>query len=282
MDKELPILISFSGGRTSAFMTKWILESEKYKDFEKVVVFANTGKEREETLEFVDRCDKEWNLNVFWIEYAPQKKHGFKNWFEIVDFDSASRNGEPFERFIKKEGVPNTKNQGCSSRLKELPIHNFMKEFSKSDYYTSIGIRADEQHRVSDWGKAKDKKYIYPLITDFRVDSLYIRKFWENQGFDLNLKDYEGNCDMCWKKSNRKLLTLIIENPKMIDWWNDMEQKYGDGEYSFFRENKNSIDLIEESKRPFRKSIDSLELHNNQKNIFDNFLDQEESCFCKE
>ena len=59
--------ISFSGGRTSAYMTKWMIENLKDK-YEMIVCFANTGKEREETLEFVDKCDKKFGFNVVWIE----------------------------------------------------------------------------------------------------------------------------------------------------------------------------------------------------------------------
>ena len=51
------ILVSFSGGRTSGLMCRVILEHPKYKDYEKLFVYANTGKEAEATLEFVDRCD---------------------------------------------------------------------------------------------------------------------------------------------------------------------------------------------------------------------------------
>jgi 3'-phosphoadenosine 5'-phosphosulfate sulfotransferase (PAPS reductase)/FAD synthetase len=54
------ILISFSGGRTSAFMCKLILSSPKYANSKKLILFANTGKENEETLKFVNKCDKEW------------------------------------------------------------------------------------------------------------------------------------------------------------------------------------------------------------------------------
>ena len=44
-----------SGGRTSAFMTKKILD--EYSDqYEIVVCFANTGQENDATLDFVKEC----------------------------------------------------------------------------------------------------------------------------------------------------------------------------------------------------------------------------------
>ena len=56
---------SFSGGRTSAYMTYWMLNEWKDRDkYEMIVVFANTGKEREETLDFVEKCDKAFGFNV--------------------------------------------------------------------------------------------------------------------------------------------------------------------------------------------------------------------------
>lgn len=57
------LLISFSGGETSAYMTYSLLE--QFKDWYDIqVVFANTGEENEATLDFVNRCDKELGFNV--------------------------------------------------------------------------------------------------------------------------------------------------------------------------------------------------------------------------
>ena len=56
MNKNLAtkkLSISFSGGKTSAYMTKWLMDNKKQDYDEIVVTFANTGQENEETLEFV-------------------------------------------------------------------------------------------------------------------------------------------------------------------------------------------------------------------------------------
>lgn len=62
---EGPALISFSGGRTSAYMLFKILEAHGGVLPPDVhVVFANTGREREETLRFVHQCASRWNVRI--------------------------------------------------------------------------------------------------------------------------------------------------------------------------------------------------------------------------
>jgi hypothetical protein len=43
------------------------------------------------------------------------------------------------------------------------------------------------------------------------------------QGFDLGLRDYEGNCDLCMLKSKGAKKRLIRDNPGMGDWWAERE-----------------------------------------------------------
>ena len=67
MNDKAKLLINFSGGRTSAYMTYKILK--KYKnDFEIKVVFANTGQEHENTLRFVKQCDEYFGFETTWVE----------------------------------------------------------------------------------------------------------------------------------------------------------------------------------------------------------------------
>ena len=269
--RTMKILVSFSGGRTSAYMAYWLKHNT---DHELCFVFANTGKEMEATLEFVHRCDVEWNLGVHWIEYDPQKEHGKKNWFNVVDFNSASRNGEPFAKLIKKEGIPNAPFPHCSGRLKRYPIQKFMRHYLKwKDYSTAIGIRFDEKQRIN-WEAAKRDKYIYPLTTDHMVDKTYIRHWWDNQSFDLGLKDYQGNCDFCWKKSDRKLTTMIREGHD-ISWWANQED-----EYTFYRQNRSAADLVElANDKRIRSVEDEHDTNKRQTTLFDP-LDIEAKCLC--
>ena len=276
---EVPLVVSFSGGRTSAFMARALQFRYENSDRELIFIFANTGKERIETLDFINECQTRWNLNCIWLEYDLVED---KSTFKIVDYNSASRNGEPFEKMISKYGLPNKAFPHCTRELKRQTITRYLRTIGLKNgmYETAIGIRIDEAHRIN-WQNAKRDRFIYPLATDFRATKDFIRAWWDRQDFDLQLKDYEGNCDMCWKKSERKLLTMILENPNLIEWWNEMEIKYGQGEFSFFRNNKTAIDLIEMSKQNFRKANDEHEANKLQPKIFDYELDIEYDCFCK-
>jgi hypothetical protein len=277
MNEMKNLLISFSGGRTSAFMCKFILEHSAYKDFNKLFVFANTGKENETTLKFADQCDKHFNLDLTWIEAQVPKEKGIGTKYKIVNYETASRNGEPFEDVIKKFGLPSKLYRHCTRDLKEIPIHKYAKDIFQDKYLTAIGIRADEKHRVGN----KDG-FIYPLA-EYGVDEKLIRNWWDAQPFDLQLKDYQGNCDLCFLKSFRKKLTIINENKNVAKWWQEMEDKYGKDHQDKFDYIKDiSVkELIERSKQPFHKAIDKQELNKKQISMFDPQMDIEFDCFCK-
>lgn len=279
--KEKLLVCTFSGGRTSAFMGKLLLEHPKYKDFDKVFIFCNTGKEKYETLKFINECDKQWGLNVVWLEADIIQEKGVGTNYKIVNFYTASMNGEPFEEMLKKYPMPNNFASNCTRELKLAPINKYVKSLGYKEVYTAMGIRYDERHRKSNF--AEENNIIYPLIDDLKVDSKFIREWWDRQTFDLKLKDYEGNCDLCFKKSIRKRLTILKENPKIGEWWNKMEKKYSSTEVPRFdlRANITIEDLIEMSKQPFRTIEDQHELRKQQSCLFDVDLDFERDCFCK-
>jgi len=280
-DKKL-LVCTFSGGRTSAFMGKFLLEYDKYKSFDKLFIFCNTGKEDEKTLEFIDKCDKEWNLNIVWIEAKINKQKGKGTDFKVVDFKTASRNGEPFSDMLDVYPMPTIIGSNCTRELKLTPMNKYIKSLGYKNVITAMGIRYDERHRKSN--TAKEKNLVYPLIDDILVDEQMIRNWWDKQSFDLELKDYQGNCDLCFKKSERKRLTIIKENPKTAQWWLDMEAKHSNDKTPRFdlRNNLSIEQLIDKAKKPFRVAKDKHELRINQLSIIDdNINDLSFDCFCK-
>lgn len=217
------LVLSCSGGETSAYMVWWALSnwSDRY---EMKVVFANTGKEREETLNFVEQCSTVLGFNTIWVESVHNMQHGIGVCANIVSFETASRNGEPFEGMIKKHGIPNIATPLCSRQLKARAIQAYLRSIGWSKYYTAIGIRADEFDRMAPDRKAK--RLIYPLVT-LGITKRDISLFWEKQPFRLQLQAYEGNCDLCFKKSRPKLEAVCSKRPDLANWWRTMEDRYG-------------------------------------------------------
>lgn len=271
------IAISFSGGRTSAYMSNLLLTNKRYEAFKKVFVFANTGKEREETLDFVHKCDQHFRMNLTWVEANINPEKGIGTTYRIVDYDTAGRNGEPFSAMNEKYGIPNKDFPHCTRELKQRPIAKFLDDtIGKGKYYTAIGLRIDEKIRLNRLSAEKNN-YIYPLIDDFPTFEAQVRNFWDSMPFDLELKDYEGNCDLCWKKSRRKRLTLIAENPGIEKQWAEWEEK---DEYTFDRDGLAISKLVEMSSRPFRRAADQHELRKQAPSLFESDMDVEQHCMC--
>lgn len=254
------ISISFSGGKTSAYMTKMLLDHfRKHEPWREIIVtFANTGQEHEETLKFVDRCDKAFGFGVVWLEAVvdPRKRKGIRH--KVVSFETAARKGEPFEAYIAKHGIPNRMYNQCTSRLKTEVMESYRKSagWGKEDHSTAVGIRADEVDRVSQVAMKKWRVF-YPCV-DAGVTKADVRHWWAEQDFNLNLPEHLGNCVWCWKKSNRKLLTVAKDHPQLFDFPKRMEEQYAlaggerrDGEARkprcFFRGERKAEDILREA-----------------------------------
>ena len=221
-----PTVISFSGGRTSAYMLWKVLEAHGGKlPPEAIVCFANTGKEEEATLKFVHDCSVNWTVPIVWLEYRDAEIK-----FEVVDYTTASRNGEPFEALIRKRGiVPNPRNKSCTAELKIRAVSRYIKSTGWTEWQSFVGIRADEMHRaIRLRGDSKGEKPICPLAND-EVTKEIVGNFWKSQSFDLELPNINGvtplgNCDLCYLKAEGKIKSIIQMNPEKAIWWANMEK----------------------------------------------------------
>lgn len=250
-----PTVVSFSGGRTSAYMLWRVLQANNGLPKDAIVCFANTGKEEEATLKFVNNCSVNWNVPIVWLEYQTEDTK-----FRSVNYESASRNGEPFEALIRKKNyLPNTVARFCTQELKVLTIDRYMKSIGHKEYLTMVGVRADEPRRVAKISQQEDK--YCPLAQDKVTESI-VWNFWNKNNFDLELAKVSGasNCDLCFLKGTGILMGLINQKPERAVWWANMEDVVG----ATFR-----------SDRPTYKQM--AKYNDSQSNLF---VDETISCFC--
>lgn len=215
--------INFSGGRSSAMMLYMLLKQGLNNDDH--IIFTNTGMEREETLEFVQDCSDYWSVPIVWVEYAGEKQ------YKLVDYESASRKGEPFQTLVEENRyLPNRVARFCTGDLKVKACKWYMQQQVGASYWHSaLGIRYDEPLR---WGKMLQQKQRDPWFVELplyeaKITVEDVAAFWVSQPFDLGIQSHQGNCTLCFLKGKRKLVTLIRENPSVIDWWIEREKECG-------------------------------------------------------
>lgn len=198
-------------------------------------VFANTGQENNETLDFVHRCDVEWGLGVTWIEAVFDLRHGHGVTHKIVTYETATRltdpfPGTPFDMLMQKNGIVTVASPKCTDRLKGMPITHWKKVNGLAKAKHAIGIRADESERCfykSGPKKGQKKTFWYPLCDDWPTTKEEVNAFWETQSFRLSLCEHFGNCAWCFKKSMRKLRMVALERPSSFDFPAYAEATYG-------------------------------------------------------
>ena len=219
-----PAVISFSGGRSSAYMLKHVVDAFGTLPDDVHVVFANTGKEFPQTLDFVQRCSDEWNVPITWLEYDPDAEYKIA----YVNHNSASRNGEPFEKLIREKGfLPNPVTRVCTYHLKVRRIETYARDVLGLERWTSVvGLRHDEPKRVRrliDRCGSKERYTAACPMSDARVNERMVREWWDQQPFDLGLEPHESNCDLCFLKGAGKIARIMRDHPGAHRWWADME-----------------------------------------------------------
>jgi 3'-phosphoadenosine 5'-phosphosulfate sulfotransferase (PAPS reductase)/FAD synthetase len=215
------------------------------------VVFANTGKEREETLEFVEKCSTEWKVPIVWLEYFDDPEEA-QNRFSVVNFITASREGEPFAAIIKRRNyLPNPVARFCTIELKILTIERFLRSLGWEYWHLMLGIRFDEQRRVAKIRASSSGRAAYEHtlpLADSGVTKHHVAQFWAAQPFNLALPSlngttYHGNCDLCFLKGYRQIKSLIAESPERAIWWANQEGVIANAKIAnggFFRKDRPS------------------------------------------
>jgi 3'-phosphoadenosine 5'-phosphosulfate sulfotransferase (PAPS reductase)/FAD synthetase len=235
-----PAIISFSGGATSGFMLHqvWLAHGKKIPSHVKVA-FANTGLEHPKTLDFVERCSLEWDIEVNWLEY------NCSNGFTVVNYSNASRNGEPFSQLIeKRQYLPNVVARFCTVELKIKTIERWaasLDGFAPDGHMELLGLRYDEPRRVSNIKKHNRKNEAYCPMYDAKHTIEHVDSFWGQQPFKLEIPRLLGNCVGCFLKGASKINSIACDFPELIEWWAKTEEEgLGNGKTPRFRSDRPS------------------------------------------
>jgi hypothetical protein len=208
---EGPAVISFSGGRTSGYMLRRVLDSGLQPDVH--VLFADTGRERDETYQFVRECEEQWSVPIHWV-----KRPGY------------------FTQLITdRRTLPNPAQRWCTQELKIRPMRDWMVARGYEHWLSVVGIRADEPRRIAKMREAnearKERWEVVLPLADAGVMLADVTGFWRAQPFDLRLRPWEGNCTICFLKHVAKRERIAKDRPDLLAWWVEQERRTG----QFFR-----------------------------------------------
>src|SRR4029450_1056955 len=209
---------------TSGYLLRRIVDEGLSPDVH--VLFANTGKEREETLAFVREGGARWQVPVRWLERVPGG--GYRE----TGFAGASRAGEPFAALIaERRYLPNPRARFCTQALKIDAFRWFMEGQGYPTWTNVVGFRADERRRVVSLRQREAEQpdawtSVCPLA-EAGVRGADVLAYWRGAPFDLALGPHEGNCDLCFLKGVTIRRALMRARPEAAVWWMAQEAAIG-------------------------------------------------------
>lgn len=211
-------IVSFSGGRTSAYLVHCIEKMRKNGEIDNVhYVFMDTGAEHPKTYEFIKQVVKHFNIDLVCIRAVTNLEIGKGNTYEIININDIGHNLKPWTDMSEKYGLPYVHGAFCTDRMKTTPYNKWAKDtFGKDNFTSWLGIRIDELNRLS------PKKGIKYLAEISPMDKLDIIGFWREMPFDLDINEWEGNCVFCVKKGVNKIALAVIDNPDLAKQFQDV------------------------------------------------------------
>lgn len=199
-------VVSFSGGRTSAYLVHLMEQRRIKEDLDVRYIYMDTGAEHPKTYEFIKNVVSHFGINLTCLRVVVNPELGQGNSYEVIPVSEIKHDLEPWKAIVKKYGLPYPAGAFCTREMKFNPVTKYCKD-NFDEYTTWIGIRVDEQNRL----RLKDGINYLADISDFEKDD--INHWWSKQPFDLNIPEHLGNCVFCIKKSVNKIALAARDEP---------------------------------------------------------------------
>lgn len=230
-------VISFSGGRTSAFMTLEVLKIHP----EAEVIFMDTGAEHPKTYEFIRNFARHFNIAITCLRVIPSAQIRKASTYEQLTVNEIGPDLEPWRRMLRKYGHPYVGGAFCTDRMKTVPFTKYCNEkYGKGNYERWLGIRIDEPNRLKN---RADSFHYLADISDFEKQD--ILDWWSMQQFDLGIQEHLGNCVFCIKKSLQKVALAAKDEPELAaEFWQMIQDEDKKADKVMYRSNRTLGDVI--------------------------------------
>lgn len=207
-DEDLTHIVSFSGGRTSAYLVHLMEQKRKTEGWKVRYVFCDTGAEHEKTYDFIRNLVEHWNIDLVCIRVVVNPEYRKGSTYQVVGLDDLKTDLGPWKQITAKYSLPNVSMPYCTREMKSRPFDRWVADNIGGPFNIWLGIRQDEPARLKE---RENFRYLAEL-SDFEKQD--VLDWWSEQVFDLGIPEWLGNCLFCVKKSLKKVALAAIDESR--------------------------------------------------------------------
>lgn len=206
-DNKVRHILGISGGKDSAALAVHL--HKRLPDLE--YFFCDTGKELDETYEYLDRLKARLGINITVLS----AERGFDHWLDVYG-----------------GMLPSPKARWCTKVLKIEPIERFVGDDEAVSY---IAIRADEQNRKGYISTKSNIQAVFPFI-EAGITKQDVIRILEDSGIGLP-KYYQwrsrSGCFFCFYQQKIEWVRLADEHPDLFAKAVEYEEERGGEGYTW-------------------------------------------------
>lgn len=210
-------VVSFSGGRTSAYLVHLMEQRREREGLNVEYIFMDTGAEHPKTYEFIKQCVEHFGIKLTVIKAKVTQTKGVGITYGVFNVDDIGWDLSAWAEIMQKHGNPYVMGAFCTSKLKTEPHDKYCNDkYGKGNYQTWLGIRIDEKRRL------KGRKNVSYMAEISQMDKDDVIGWWAEMPFDLGIDEWLGNCVFCLKKGNNKVAIAAKQEPELAALWSKM------------------------------------------------------------
>lgn len=160
-------VVSFSGGRTSAYLVHLMEQLRITAEMNVRYIFMDTGAEHPATYQFIRDVVSHWGIELTCLRVKVSPELGQGNSYQIIPLESIGPDLQPWIDVTKKYGTPYFGGAFCTRTMKIEVCERYCRDNFKA-WESWLGMRVDEQARI--WGER-----IFPLLRRLSFEDMEMR-----------------------------------------------------------------------------------------------------------